>query len=172
MIPFLVLPLFGLPFQSGPIISEFQAINDHVLADAEENYSDWLEIYNPGAAADLGGWFVTDDDTNLQKWKFPVGTLLASGAFLLVFASGEDAVLNGELHTNFKLAGEGEYLALVEPDGGTIAHEYYPEYAPQASDISYGIRFPPNPPLIATYFSQATPGAANGFGEPIVRRFL
>ncbi|KKL06942.1 hypothetical protein LCGC14_2590980, partial [marine sediment metagenome] len=43
------------------------------------------------------------------------------------------------MHTNFKLAGAGEYLALVRPDGTTVEQEFAPEFPTQAGDISYGI---------------------------------
>ena len=42
------------------------------------------------------------------------------------------------MHTNFQLNADGEYLALVEPDGSTIATQFdtYPE---QRMDVSYGL---------------------------------
>ena len=49
-----------------------------------------------------------------------------------MFASGKDrAIAGSELHTNFGLSAEGEYLALVAPDGTTIVHEYAPTFQPQ-----------------------------------------
>ena len=43
---------------------------------------------------------------------------LAPGDFLVVFASNKDRRIPGAvLHTNFSLRQEGEYLALVRPDG-------------------------------------------------------
>ncbi|MHC4744105.1 MAG: FN3 associated domain-containing protein, partial [Planctomycetota bacterium] len=62
------------------------------------------------------------------------------GQFLLVFASGKNrAAANAELHTNFRLNIDGEYLALVEGDGQTVAHEYGPKFPRQLSDVSYGL---------------------------------
>ena len=42
------------------------------------------------------------------------------------------------MHTNFKLSADGEYLALIRPDG-SIATEFAPEFPPQFPDVSYGI---------------------------------
>ena len=63
------------------------------------------------------------------------------GQYLVVFASNKDrADADGtELHTNFKLGSAGEYLAIVEADGSTVAHEYAPTYPPQSTDVSYGL---------------------------------
>lgn len=128
------------------IISEFMAANageaeTGQLNDEDGDSSDWIEIYNPkDKPINLDGWYLTDNDDDLAKWRFPAEQI-GPGAFKIVFASGKDrAVAGAELHTNFRLdAGDSEYLALVAPDGATIAHEYAPEYPQQLPDISYGI---------------------------------
>ncbi|MBL7153244.1 MAG: lamin tail domain-containing protein, partial [Phycisphaerae bacterium] len=128
---------------SGLVISEFMAVNNETLPDEEGKFRDWIEIYNPmDTAVDLEGWYLTDDadeDPNLTQWQFPAGVeLLKSGEFLVVFASGNDRRDPGNpLHTNFKL-GEEEDVALVTPDGKTIAHGYL-EYPRQVGDVSYGL---------------------------------
>ncbi|MEM7395941.1 MAG: FN3 associated domain-containing protein, partial [Verrucomicrobiota bacterium] len=59
---------------------------------------------------------------------------------------------------NFKLTGDGEYLALVQPDGTTICHAYDPSYPEQFDDWSYGLNTNQTGFL---FFTNATPGAAN-----------
>ncbi|MDP6527238.1 MAG: hypothetical protein QGH15_24045, partial [Kiritimatiellia bacterium] len=54
----------------GLVINEFMAINDTTLQDANSEYSDWLEIYNPGPEIiDVAGWYLTDNPGNLTKWQ-------------------------------------------------------------------------------------------------------
>jgi hypothetical protein len=148
-----------------PVISEFMADNDGALIeDADGDSSDWIEIHNPsGTAANLAGYFLTDDPTDLQKWSFPAGVTLASGAYRVVFASGKN-LTGAELHTNFSLDANGEYLALVKPDGVTIVSEFGPGgtlYPNQQEGVSFGmLTTPPQP----GYFSTPTPGAANTTG--------
>ena len=122
-----------------PIISEFLASNDSELADEDGEFSDWIEIHNPDAVAvNMGGWHLTDNATNLDKWTFPNVTIPAGG-YLVVFASNKDrAVAGQELHTDFRLSSEGEYLALVKPDGVTKTSEFNP-YPAQSTDVSYGV---------------------------------
>ncbi len=128
---------------AAPVISELMADGDQTLLDGNGVASDWIEIFNGGdATADLGGWHLTDDPGDLEKWTFPAAPL-SVGEYLVVFASG-DAVPDGagNLHTNFKLDAAGDYLALVAPNGRTIASEFGPdgsEYPRQREDISYGI---------------------------------
>jgi hypothetical protein len=121
-------------------ISEFMAVNETGLDDEERDEADWIEIHNAGMSpVNLEGWYLTDRSDNLTKWRFPAGTL-EPDAYLIVFASGKDRrEPGGELHTNFKLSGAGEYLGLVRPDGVTVVSEFSPAYPIQAPDVSYGL---------------------------------
>ena len=165
------------------LITEFMASNERTLRDQDDEYSDWIEIYNrDDTPTDLGGWHLTDDVDDLRKWRFPP-TIVPPQGYLIVFASGKDRAITGsELHTNFCLDNEGEYLALVQPDGLTVAWEYapqvqevtfnrlggvfrrrqiVPEYAPQFGDISYGV----DAAWKERYFAQPTPGEGNSVSE-------
>ena len=98
-----------------------------------------IELFNAGTqAVDLAGWALTDRAGDLNQWLFPA-TNLQAGAYLVVFASNKDRRIPGqELHTNFKLSADAEYLALVKPDGVTIATEFIPQFPPQFSNVSFG----------------------------------
>ena len=124
---------------AAPVLVEFMASNDSSLYDEDGQSSDWIEIFNPDpTSADISGWFLTNDPTELDKWELPAGIVLPSGGSLIVFASNKDRDV-GELHTNFKLSKEPEgYLALVEGDGQTVANGYI-DYPEQFDDISYGL---------------------------------
>ena len=150
------LGLLVAPFAAAEVvITEFMANNATALADGDGSFSDWIELRNTGATTvGLAGWHLTDDPLNLTKWTFPSGaaTTLKAGQYLMVFASGEhlnaanlpidpyfDA--RGQLHANFKLNASSGYLALVMPDGQTLASEFGSigtPYPPQRSDVSYG----------------------------------
>ncbi len=121
-------------------ISEFMAVNDTGLDDEDRDEEDWIEIHNAGTdKVSLEGWYLTDSSVNLTRWPFPAVSL-AADAYLVVFASGKDRRdPAGELHTNFKLSGSGEYLGLVRPDGVTVVSEFSPAYPAQAPDVSYGL---------------------------------
>jgi hypothetical protein len=145
------------------LITEFMALNKTTLADADNEYSDWIELYNPGdATIDLTGWYLTDNAAMLSKWTFP-SISIEAGEYLLVWASDKNAVISGQLHTNFKLSGSGEYLALVEPDTTMISYEYTPSFPAQQTDRSYGLYLGQQ-----TYFKTPTPGAGNSIGTQIL----
>ena len=125
-----------------PVISEFMASNDGVISDEDGDFSDWIEIFNPGVAeVDLDGFFLSDAPGNPSKWRLP-SLVIPGGEFIVVFASGKDRAISGsELHTNFQLNASGDYLALIAEDGATVLSEFGPgiDYPRQRPDISYGI---------------------------------
>lgn len=143
-------------------ITEFLANNATGLVDADGDHSDWIELQNQSPfAVDLAGWRLTDDPANPAQWVFP-SAVLPAGRFLLVFASGKDRRVPGvEWHTNFRLDADGEYLALVRPDG-VVAQQF--TFGRQRQDISFGASGNTN-----LFLLTPTPGALNGAG---VRGFV
>ncbi len=121
------------------ILSEFMAANSTTLADEDGEFSDWIELYNASSASvNLLDWSLTDSAGSPTKWRFPA-TNIPPGAFITVFASEKNRRTPGApLHTNFKLGAGGEYLALVEPDGVTIASQFAPAFPAQVTDVSFG----------------------------------
>ena len=95
------------------VISEFLASNNNGIVDQDGDHSDWIEITNTGdTAGSVNGYYLTDSASNLTDWRLPNVTV-AAGSQLLVFASGKNRdVAGSELHTDFKLGADGEFLAL------------------------------------------------------------
>jgi len=131
-----------LELTANPVITEFITSNDGSHLDEDAEASDWIEIKNTGfTAVDLAGWKLTDDVKSLSKWVFPAVTL-QPGEYLVVFASGKNrAIAGSELHTNFALSINGEYLGLISP-GDVVATEFSPSYPPQETGFSYGVSTP------------------------------
>ena len=134
---------FNIQLQAEPVqtavISEFLTNNDKGLKDSNGQNYDWIEISNVNREnGDLEGYHLTDDPLNLTKWTFPKKEFNDDG-FILVFASGKDLKdPNNDLHTNFKLSSsDGGFLALIKPDGVTIASEFN-SYPRQYEDVSFG----------------------------------
>jgi len=121
-----------------PRISEFLSDNTAELADQDGAFSDWIEVHNPGPeAVNLEGYGLTDDPALPLKWKFP-SVPLAVGERVLVFASGKNrAVAGRELHANFQLSKDGEYLALTAPGGENLQN--FAPYPPQNENQTYGV---------------------------------
>lgn len=122
------------------LITEILAANVHTIRDDVGEFSDAIEIFNNGTnSIDLAGYFLSDEQANLTKWRFP-STNLPPNHYLVVYASGLDHRTPGRpFHTNFKLNADGEYLGLIKPDGLTILSEFAPTFPPQQEGISFGL---------------------------------
>lgn len=143
----------------GLYVNEFMASNDASLADTsgeDDEYDDWLELYNGGdGPEDIGGLFLTDDPTNLTKWLIPDGTVISTAGFLLVWCDEDQE--QGDFHTNFKLSAGGEFIALVFSDGSTIIDSI--SFGIQTVDISFGRISDGN--ISWDYFDTPTPNSSN-----------
>ena len=65
-------------------IAEFMANNNLVLADAEGDWPDWIELENVGTSSvNLGGWYLTDSANKPTKWQLPSPTTLGAGQRLV-----------------------------------------------------------------------------------------
>ena len=142
-----------------PVISEFMALNRETVADADGDHPDWIEIHNPtDGPIDLAGYALTDDPARPGLWHLP-SVIVPAGGYLVVFASEKPH----PLHASFALRGEGEYLALLDPDG-QILHAFSPAYPGQSADISYGILG--SDPTRTLFMGIPTPGAPNQLVPP------
>jgi hypothetical protein len=160
------------------LLSEFLAANDSGLVDADGERTDWIELHNPNAfPLDLSDYALTQDRQLEFIWEFPA-LLIAPEAYLVVHASGKNRRFAGdELHVDFKLKADGEFLALIWKDPRQIVHAFGTRYPPQHNDVSYGISSNWNRDAFLQdyegYFVSPTPGEPNsivleGFVENIL----
>ncbi len=151
-------------------INEFLANNTATsLMDEDGDTPDWVELHNPdGGSVSLNGWYLTDDPLNLTKWQFP-NVSIAGNGFVVVFASSKNRTpTSGNLHTNFSLGANGEYVALVAADGTTIMTEFGSggaDYPPQKANVTYGFF---GNPLQIGFMLNPTPNAANDSGSGVL----
>ncbi len=141
-------------------INEFMASNDATIADENGDYDDWIEIYNPNDfAVNIGGFYITDDLTDLTNYQIPdtdsSATTIPAGGFLLLWADKDTD--QGILHVNIKLSGSGEQIGLVAPNGTTFVDSL--TFGEQTTDVSYGRK--PDGSDNWQFFDNPTPGASN-----------
>ena len=139
------------------MINEFMASNGSTLQDRSREYPDWIELYNPQPySVDLSGYYLSDDPADPFKWKFPDGIRIPADGYRLIFATGKDSVILGDVHTNFSLASSGEPILLTDPNG--VLQDYVPPQE-QRRDVSYG-RTSDGSGAFA-FFSLPSPGSPN-----------
>ncbi len=85
----LLFPALGMT-QGQVVINEYMSSNIDGLRDDDQEASDWIELYNPGASAiELTGWGISDDPNDSFQWVFPASAI-GPGEFLVLHASGRD----------------------------------------------------------------------------------
>ncbi|MEL6944468.1 MAG: lamin tail domain-containing protein, partial [Bacteroidota bacterium] len=110
--------------QKDLVINELMASNETTATDQNDEYEDWIELYNnTDQAIDLTDYSLSDNVQNLGKYTFPEGTTLPAKAYLIVWAD-EDNDQEG-LHANFKLSRSGESVFLVNPNAVIIDEVSY-----------------------------------------------
>ena len=142
-----------------PVINEVMSANGSVVADNYGDFDDWLEIYNPNNdTLDIGGYYLTDNLVLPTRFKIAEGsdsTKIPPHGFLLIWI--DDDTEQGSLHVNFKFSSSGDFIALINQDGNTIADSIsIPGLNP---DVSYGRRHDASPLWIT--FNPSTPNATN-----------
>ena len=143
------------PYRTDVVLSELQAANKATLPDGDGEFVDWIELYNPSAEPqELGGCYLSDDGNEPCKWRIPELTL-QSGEYALIFCSKKDRT-EGELHTNFKLSGDGDTLYLSSPEGAVLWQASY-ESCPDGASLCFE-----DGSVRTTYF--CTPGWPNTDG--------
>ena len=142
---------------SGLRLNELMARNDSAVVNPWGQYSDWVELYNPGAASfDLSGMSLSLDQLQPCQWVFPAGTTLAAGGYLVLWCDGSRAAsttYSAALNTGQSLDGNSGGAYLFNRAGQVVD---YVEYGFQIRNQSIG-RAGGNWGLLAS----PTPGAAN-----------
>jgi len=156
------------------VINEFMGSNVSALVDTNDYLinSDWIELHNPDPfSVDIGGYFISDDLNDNNKWRIPDGLSIGPGEYLIFWADGKDKI-PGETdeiyftdttiiniinhHLNFKLSSDGEEIALFDTAGNMVDSIVF---GIQKGDIAFG-RNPDNPETWV-YLGEASPGALN-----------
>jgi hypothetical protein len=97
---------------------------NEVLANSGTTHGgeDAIELLNGGSTAvDVGGWYLSDTQQNLFKYRIPVGTVLAPGGYLVIRESQFNPNPSAPLPQHFALSGsEGDdlWVTVAAPGGG------------------------------------------------------
>jgi len=149
-------------FGQNIFINEFLASNVTVSPEIADfsDYPDWLELYNAkDTPFDLGGYYLTDNFDEPNKWQIPAGTVVAAKGFIRFWADGMDDVPGNTLrwyHLNFKLSQAGEEIGLFSPNQTPVDTI---SFGLQTPDVSYGRQ--PDGAENWFYFGEPTPDSAN-----------
>ncbi|MBL0103055.1 MAG: CotH kinase family protein [Bacteroidetes bacterium] len=134
--------------------------NQSTLVDLNQDYSDWIEIYNAGSSSvNLSGYALSDTPDTLQKWFFPP-TLIGPNSFKLIWCSGKN-LTTPNLHTNFTISSLGKTIFISDASGNVIDNVSVPALS---ADVVYGRHTDGDANWY--YLSSASPNQSNNSSLP------
>jgi concanavalin A-like lectin/glucanase superfamily protein/CotH protein/lamin tail-like protein/chitobiase/beta-hexosaminidase-like protein/Fn3 domain-containing protein len=147
---------------------------NELLAHSDTEPSDWVEFYNTSESPiNIGGWFISDNDTDLMKYEIEENSILPPHGYAVFYADpnfGPGSVDPGS-HTGFALSENGEKVYLTSGSGGALTGVYSTErrfYASEA-DVAFG-HYVKSTGTDFVAMSSNTPGVANTYPKvgPVV----
>jgi len=120
------------PVEEGAlVINEFLADNQETETDQDDEFDDWIEIYNNSDDdLSLWGFYLSDNLDDPDRWNFP-DTSIAANDYVIVWAD-EDIDQEG-LHVSFDLSEEGGVILLSAPDETLLDRVVFNEQVPDSS---------------------------------------
>lgn len=144
-------------FSQEVVINEIMSCNTAGIQDHENEYIDWIELYNKsGEVIDLHNYGISDDSDDLNKFKLP-NVEIQPFSYLVLYASGKNIDSVPFIHTNFKIKQSGEEITLVNSKNELVS-TYPAVFIPE--NLSYGCVEDGKDDL--AILNSPTPGASNG----------
>ncbi len=112
----------SFPDTASPGASNFipaPVVINEALTHSLPPLEDAVELYNPGpTAVDLGGWWLSDDADQLNKYQFPRGTVILAGAYKVIYENEFNPL--PAVPSGFALNSPGDQLHLSETGSGGL----------------------------------------------------
>jgi hypothetical protein len=114
---------------------------NEVLAHTDLPLEDAVEIYNPtGDDVDISGWYLSDSQDNLFKYRIPSNTVVAAGGYKVFY----EAQFNAEATLPFSFSsakGDEVYLSQSLSPGTATGYRAFAKFGASENGVSFG-RFP------------------------------
>ena len=133
-------------------ITEYMTHNKRSVYDSHGNYYDWIEVYNnSGEDCNLENLYISDNESNLKKYKLPKAIIKAKD-YLLIYFNSKKVEYDDSIYVNFGLSDNDDYI-IISKDAKEIDRV---EIVKLKTDISYG-----KVDDKWYYFTSPTPGRDN-----------
>ena len=92
------------------VINEYLSHNKGANYNNNGEYSDWLELYNPGDDISLKGLALSDENDNLNKYMLP-DVVIKNGEYLVIYLN-DGKEIAGKISGNFKISDKDKKIFL------------------------------------------------------------
>ncbi len=137
---------------------------NELLAHSHDVAPDWVELYNVSSVpVDVGGWFLSDDERNLYKFRIEDGTVIEPNGYAVFY---EDMQFGNPHHPGtqspFALSENGEMLCLYSGDDERYGeHLLIERFGASETWVTFGRHLTSMGTYAFVPMSEPTPGQAN-----------
>jgi hypothetical protein len=129
----------GSPGTDDPAPAIAPVVINEALTHTDLPFVDRIELFNPtGTNVGVGGWFLTDDPNEPQKFRIADGTIILAGGYL----SFDELQFNSTPGTNgsFSLSSSGEQVYLFSGDAATnlTGYSHGFNFGAAANGVTFG----------------------------------
>jgi hypothetical protein len=159
---------------SGIVPNPGAVVINEILAHSHAEASDWIELYNATETAiDIGGWFISDSNDNLFKYKIAAGTTIGPNGHLVLYEDQNFGNPNDPgTYEPFALSENGEKLYLSSAQNDVLTgYRDVEDFGASETGVSFGRYYKSstnNYNFVA--MEENTPGSANSYPKvgPII----
>lgn len=148
-----------------PFIVPNVIVINEVLSHSAEGAPDWIELFNTsGEPVDIGGWYLSDSRSDLQKYRIADGTTIPAHGHVVFYedSSFGDTSSDPGKQTAFALNENGESVYLHSPgDGLLLAYLEEEAFGPSPTGVSRGRYRKSTNTYNFVFMAEPTPGAPN-----------
>ncbi len=127
---------------SGILPNPGDVVINEILAHSHAGNPDWIELYNTiDSPIYIGGWFLSDSDSDLKKYKIALGTTIPKDGFLVFYEDTNFHNLDDPgCLVEFALSENGEtvYLTAADTSGQLLGYREFEDFGASPTDVSFG----------------------------------
>ncbi|MBN2505357.1 MAG: lamin tail domain-containing protein [Verrucomicrobia bacterium] len=153
------------PGTATPAHANFMALSDvvinEVLTHSDPPLEDAVELHNlTGDDVDISGWYLSDSQNYLLKYRLPAGSVVPANGFLVFYEVQFNAPDQGDAFSFSSAKGDKVYLSQSLTPGVLTGYRAFAEFGPAENGVSFG-RHPTSVGVDFTAMSARTFGADN-----------
>ncbi len=128
------------PAQSNFLPLSNVVVNE-VLTHTDPPLEDAIEFYNPTAAAvDLSGWFVSNSQDDLKKYRIADGTILPAYGYKVLYEYQFNPTNGSAIPFTFNSAhGDRAWLSPADASGNLTGYRAFATFGAAANGVSFGL---------------------------------
>jgi len=113
---------------------------NEVLTHTDPPLEDAVELYNPTAAAvDLSGWFFSNTQEDLKKYRIADGTVLPAHGFQVLYEYEFNPTNGSSIPFTFNSAhGDQAWLSQADTSGNLTGYRAFATFGAAANGVSFG----------------------------------